>query len=299
VTVAGKVVAEGDDVVIEATGVRYEMSRQFVFYAGALVLLFAVVGWRIIESSHSPEILVVAKKPAAATRAVMSWREPEADLKLFFPEATRYELESRILSGLRLELAERLGRTPTGDENALHVYRIYRDQTPRGSVLTRRAKAAFGAIEIVLATDTNGAVCGLRLQRSREPESIGVALLNPAWLRSFEGRRGDGSVGGLGADIPDVAQKRVPRPEAIAGAVRSLLILLAVSDESRSPARLRRVIIDHVIARLPKSRAPSVAERPDRRWLSRWQWPFWPACRHSANGYRRALGTELDRMDFK
>jgi hypothetical protein len=209
------------------------MSRLFVLAAGVLALLLAVVAWRIIESSNSPEIPFEPKNRPPPPAPLCPWREPEADLKLFFPDATRYELDTRILSGLRLELAERLGRTPTGDENALHVYRIYREQTPRGAVLTRRAKGAFGAIEIVLAANTKGMVCGLRLQRLREPESIAVALQNPAWLRSFDGRRGDRSWR-PGADIPDVAPEARASAEAIADAVRSLLILLAASDESRS-----------------------------------------------------------------
>jgi Na+-translocating ferredoxin:NAD+ oxidoreductase RnfG subunit len=161
------------------------------------------------------------------------WREPETDLKLFFPEATRHELETRILSGLRLQLAARLGRTPTGDENALHVYRIYHDQTPLGTVLTRRAKGAFGAIELVLAVDTNGTVCGLRLQRLREPESIAVALQNPDWLRSFEGKRAD-STFKLADNIPDVAAEARVSAEAITDGVRSLLILFAAAYQSNT-----------------------------------------------------------------
>jgi len=209
------------------------MSRLLILGAGTLVLLLLIVGWRIIESSNPPEIPFQTKNTPPPPAPLCPWREPESDLKLFFPDATRYELETLILSGQRLELAERLGRAPTGDENALHVHPIYRDATRIGTVLTRRVKGAFGAIEIVLAVNAHGAVCGLRLQRLREPEPIAAALQNPAWLRSFDGRRGDGSWKPEGR-IPEAAPEARASAEAIADGVRSLLILLATFDESRS-----------------------------------------------------------------
>jgi hypothetical protein len=153
-------------------------------------------------------------------------------LKLFFPSATSYKVETRILSGLRLELAARLGRTPTGDENALRVYPVYQKQTPLGLVLTRRVKGAHGGIEFVLAVSTNNQVCGLRLQRLREPESSAVALQSSRWLRSFDGRRAD-SPWQLGQDIPDVPPDARASAESIVDGVRSLLILLATANQER------------------------------------------------------------------
>jgi hypothetical protein len=157
------------------------------------------------------------------------WREPEKDLRQFFPEATRYETTTRILSGQRLELAQKLGRTPTGDENALHIYPIYREQLSLGTVLTRRVKGEFGAIELVLAVGTNQQICGLRLQRLREPVASTAALQNSEWLDSFKGMRVDsewqpkGKISGLPADARVSA-------EAIVEGARSLLVLLAVAD---------------------------------------------------------------------
>ena len=115
-----------------------------MFGAGALALLFAAVVWRIGDlSSSEPPFEPKTKMPQAAP--LCPWREPESDLKRFFPNATRYEPETRILSGQRLELAERLGRVPTGDENALHLYRSYEEQSPLGTVLTRRVKGGCSA----------------------------------------------------------------------------------------------------------------------------------------------------------
>ena len=208
------------------------MSRPFIFGAGVLVLLFAAVVWRIGElSSAEPPFEPKTKLPQAAP--LCPWREPVSDLQRFFPNATRYEPETRILSGQRLELAERLGRVPTGDENALHIYRCYEERSPLGAVLTRRVKGAYGAIELVLAVGTNGHVCGLRLQRLREPEPIAAALQNPDWLRSFDGQRSDSSWN-LGRDIPDVVPEARASAEAIVDGVRSLLILLATSDPAHS-----------------------------------------------------------------
>ncbi len=208
------------------------MPRPVIFGAAAFALLLAVVAWRISDSSASEIPFEPNTKPPQAA-PLCPWREPAGDLKRFFPSATRYEPETRILSGQRLELAARLGRRPTGDENALHIYRSFEEQSPLGAVLIRRVKGAYGAIELVLAVGTNGHVRGLRLQRLREPEPIAAALQNPDWLRSFEGQRSDSSCK-LGRDIPDVVPEARASAEAIVDGVRSLLILLAVSNESHA-----------------------------------------------------------------
>lgn len=162
------------------------------------------------------------------------WREPERDLKQFFPEATHHKIETRILSGQRLELAERLGRTPTGDENALYLYPVYREQTQLGVVLARRVKGEFGAIELVLAVGTNQQVAGLRLQRLREPETSAAALQDPQWLASFVGKRADSSWQPE-HEISSLPPEARISGEAITEGVRSLLILLAVADQKQLP----------------------------------------------------------------
>jgi hypothetical protein len=205
------------------------MSRTMVFAGGALVLALGLAGWQIRESSSPTEIPFETKNRPAVAGAMCPWREPASDLKLFFPEATGYHLETRILSGLRLELAERLGRTPTGDENALPVYQVYRDQSPLGVVLTRRVKGEDGSIEIVLAVNGGREICGLRLQRLREPEATAASLQNPQWLRAFNGKRADAGWE-FGRDIPDVPPEARTSAKSIVEGVRSLLILLAASD---------------------------------------------------------------------
>lgn len=211
-----------------------DMSRPIIISVGAAALLLALVAWRFNGSSSSPEIAIAPKSQPPPAAPLCPWREPENDLKQFFPNATRYERETRILSGQRLELAEQLGRIPTGDENALHVYRVYDGQTPLGVVLTRRVKGAYGAIELVLAVNADGTVRGLRLQRLREPAPIADALQNPDWLHSFAGKRAADSWK-LGQDIPEVAADARASAGAVVEGVRSLLILLATTGQTHDP----------------------------------------------------------------
>ena len=200
------------------------------------MLIFAAAAWRIHESRGAVEIPFETKNRPPAAGPMCPWREPASDLKLFFPEAATYQVETRILSGLRHQLEQRLGRTPTGDENALRLYRVYRQEAPVGVVLTRRVKGEGGAIEIVVAVNASHEICGVRLQRLREPESTAGSLQNPQWLHAFDGKRDDAPLQ-LGRDIPDVPAAARASASSIVEGVRSLLILLAASNQRElSPA---------------------------------------------------------------
>jgi hypothetical protein len=204
------------------------MSR---FVLGATVVLAAglvFLGWRAERLSTSEEVFQGRTKPTEPA-PLCPWREPEKDLKELFPKATRYEVETRILSGLRTELTHRLGRAPTGDENALRLYRVYNGTTVLGTVLTRRAKGEYGAIELVLATDANGRVSGVRLQRLREPEPIARVLEDPSWQLSLQGKDAESSWQ-LGQDVPQVPPEAQASARALLDGARSLLILLATAE---------------------------------------------------------------------
>jgi hypothetical protein len=196
----------------------------------ALAALLAVVGWRLAQSSTSETLIESQVRPAEAA-PLCPWREPEADLRQLFPSATREESVTRILSGHRLELAQRLGRTPTGDENELRLHRVYREDTPLGTIMSRRVKGAYGAIELVLAADTNHLVCGLRLQRLREPEPVARTLQDPDWLHAFAGK-GAEAAWQLGGDIPDVPPEARLSAQAVVEGVRSAMILLTTADHA-------------------------------------------------------------------
>jgi hypothetical protein len=156
-------------------------------------------------------------------------------MKAFFPTADHYTVETRILSGLRTELAQRLGRSPTGDENALHLYRILREKAVLGTIATRRVKGEYGAIEIVLAMDPAALICGLRLQRMREPEAIACVLNDAGWQRSFAGKSAD-NTWQIGSDIPDVPEAARLSAQAVVDGAKSLLILLSAADNPSSPS---------------------------------------------------------------
>jgi hypothetical protein len=156
------------------------------------------------------------------------WREPESDRVRFFPDSTRAEAVTLILSGRRVELQQRLGRIPGPEENALAVHRVYTGDRLAGAVLTRRVKGEHGAIELVLAVGGQGRVRGLRLQRLREPETVAKAITDPAWLASFQGNDADRNWQ-LAAGISDLPEEARASGQAICDGVRSLLILLSVA----------------------------------------------------------------------
>ena len=205
------------------------MSRLIILGGGLAVLASALAAWWTrsgsTESVFDPEV-----RPPEAT-PLCPWREPVSDLKQFFPNATSYEEETRILSGLRVELEQRLGRAPTSDETALHVWRVHQQGVVAGGVLTRRVKGGHGAIELVLAVDPDERVHGMRLQRLREPETVARALQDPQWLRSFAGRRAD-SPWNVENDIAVLPPAARASAQAIVEAARSLLILLAESNRA-------------------------------------------------------------------
>lgn len=172
------------------------------------------------------------------------WRNPESDLAAFFPgsgPAPQTEIETRVLSGLRVELQRRLGRTPSAEENALQIHRVRRGAELLGNVIVRRVKGEAGAIEIVVATTPDQRVVGVRIQRQRESEEVAAVLGRSEWLGRFRGvRLGDdwkaNGAPGLAAGEPGVASA-----SAIVDGVRSLLVLLEMAEDPRA----RRVPVHH------------------------------------------------------
>ncbi len=158
------------------------------------------------------------------------WRNPEGDLPRLFPGALRFELETRILSGLRPEMARRLGRAPGPDENALQVFRIYHGDEPVGEVAARRVKGTFGAIEVVVAADNAGELRGVLIQRSREPQPVNDALLALDWARLAEKNAEDGwSTTDFLKGLPPQARASA---QAIVDGTRDAMILLSISRQA-------------------------------------------------------------------
>jgi hypothetical protein len=214
------------------------MSKLLILGGGAFLLAIGALVWRSSQAPATERPFEIKNVPPQAA-PLCPWREPEADLKRFFPNATRYEVETLILSGSRGELAERLGRIPTGDENALRLYRVFQETELLGCVMTQRVKGEYGAIELVLGLDTRKRICGMRLQRMREPEPVAHALENSEWLGSFTGKDA-ASAWKIGVDLPEVPTEARVSAEAVVHGARSLLVLLEVGDRetglaSKSP----------------------------------------------------------------
>jgi hypothetical protein len=207
------------------------MSRVVVFGVGTALLLGSGILLRVTNSA-SKETVFEIKNASPQLAPLCPWRDPQTDLNEFFPGASRWELETRILSGMRAELARQLGRMPTAEENALRVYRIFAGEAEQGEVTTRRVKGNFGAIEMVLAADTNGQIAGLRLQRLREPDPAATALREGNWRQWFAGKRADSSWDSEDALRQLPVEARASGQAIIEGARRAM-ILLAASEQAQ------------------------------------------------------------------
>jgi hypothetical protein len=207
------------------------MPRLWIWIIAAIIAVAAAVILGRVVSKDEP-VLYEPDLTRIEAAPLCPWRDPEADMKRFFPEATGYTTETRILSGLRVELAERLGRRPEPEENALLLNRILRDTDEAGVVLTRRLKGEHGAIELVLALTGEGEVHGLRLQRIREPESI-TEQLN-SWLPTLVGRTHRSPR----KTKPAVPENALASASAIEDAVHSLLTLYECSKTRAAPVEV-------------------------------------------------------------
>jgi hypothetical protein len=179
--------------------------------------------------SSSAPAHVADQRAAPEPAPLCPWREPERDLRQFFPGATGTREERRILSHLRVALIHDLGRPLTADELLLRSFRVLRGEQTLGTILLRRVKGEYGAIELVLAVSPEEKVLGLRLQREREPEATARAIMSPAWLAAFKGKTA-GSPLRLGEDLPRVRAEARRSAGAIVEGVRSLLILQRAAE---------------------------------------------------------------------
>jgi hypothetical protein len=184
-----------------------------------------------------PPELPVVRTPGspAGLPDPIPWREPEADMRRFFPSANAHREDVRILSGERLTLIRRLGRQPTGEEHLAVLHRVLRGDRRVGTVMVRRVPGTGGSIEVVLAVAPDGRVRGVRLQRQREPGPVAAALQSPEWLSAFVGKTA-GSGWSKGQGTPSVPERAREPAGEILQAVRSALIVLEVAEARSIPA---------------------------------------------------------------
>ena len=199
---------------------------------GTILAAGASIGaW--VATRRAEELPVVRSGPHIEGAPLCPWREPEKDRAVLFPGSTGTREETQILSSARLELSRRLGRTPTGDDNALHIYRVEKSGAPMGSVVVRRVRGEYGAIELVIGVRPDGAVQGVRIQRTREPEAIAAILRSPGWLGRFRGLRSEGDWRPLTLKVSSEARASAA---AVLDGVRTALILLETADRVGLPA---------------------------------------------------------------
>ncbi|HLK55372.1 MAG TPA: hypothetical protein VKU00_02335 [Chthonomonadaceae bacterium] len=205
---------------------------------GAAIVATGILVVLVPRLTHNDNILTVQAITPTSTvhldepqAGLCPWRNPREDAKVFFPTATAYREETLILSRQRIEVGKLLGRTPTGEENALKIFRILQGETPIGAVVPRRIRSESGVIELVVAVGNDGRVVGAKLQRLREPDAVAEVLQSPAWLNAFHGAS-SASAWKLGQDFPAVSAAARPSAEAILDGARTALILLDVGNRA-------------------------------------------------------------------
>jgi hypothetical protein len=212
------------------------MKRTVPALAGAAAaLLLMGIWWARPRDAGTPSH-VHSSASRVETAPLCPWREPARDLRAYFHGATGTREETLILSHLRVALIDELGRPLTAEEMVLRPQRVLRGEKVIGTVLVRRVKGEYGAIELVLAVDPAGSVRGLRVQRHREPEPVAAALIAPGWLASFQGKTADSQLQ-PGEDLPRVSSETRTSLTAVADGVRSLLILLRAAEQRGRPGR--------------------------------------------------------------
>lgn len=202
------------------------MQRKWFWIGSAVAVGGAIL---LLTRRDTPEHALFEPKIQQIEAAPLCpWREPDADLQRFFPGATNYVTQTRILSGQRLALAQRLGRPLDPEENTLTVHAVLSASNQVGSVMIRRVKGEHGAIEIVLSINPRGETIGVRLQRLREPDSIAGQLQNTNWLNRFKHRTYDR--GWASNDLAGMTVEAQTSASAIREGIRSLLILHSVEQ---------------------------------------------------------------------
>jgi hypothetical protein len=198
-----------------------------------LALLVALCVSALVLAKHRPLETLPTKGLVVIPEAAppCPWRNAQADLTNWFPGATGYSISDQILSGKRLELQKRLGRSLLPEENALHIYIIARNTAPLGTVLTRRFKGSGGAMEIALALDPQNTISAFKIQRMREPREIVQALEALNLDEQLQGKS-------VNDDLRAIDTRNAPPTVKdlainILEAVRSLLVLNEAAQTNR------------------------------------------------------------------
>ena len=207
-------------------------------FLGALVFLGTVGAltlWKHEENStdtmvYEPAITHIEPPPPCP------WRNADSERAEWFPESTEYQPHDLILSGKAGVLREKLGRPLRPEELAFHVYLVRSNHTVTGTVVARRIKTENGALEFVLGLNPQHEIARLRIQRSRETESVlrELAGLNLETLWKSKSWTDSLPVPGPGDSISAATRSIV---EAIAHDVKTVLLLLHAAHLSEEAVR--------------------------------------------------------------
>jgi len=203
-----------------------------VLSAVAITGVIALVVPRLTAPPHLEEVDASASalaKKYDAPSGLCPWRNPAADLKAFFPTATSTREELLSLSRYTTEIEKQIHRKATGEETGLQIHRAYNGTTPLGVVVARRVKGEYGAIEVVVASDTSNRVVGVKIQRLREPEETAKILRSPGFLQYFEGKTAQ-SDWLCHCEQVEISPKALKSVDAVQGGLHTVMVLLSVQD---------------------------------------------------------------------
>jgi Na+-translocating ferredoxin:NAD+ oxidoreductase RnfG subunit len=207
------------------------MARKKWWIATVALITVAIAVQYVTARRYAADVVSLPERSSAKPAQMCPWRNPDRDRRILFPQATRHQARTAILTHLFAQLKEQLGRWPTADDNPLYVYDVFDGSKPVGSIAARRVKGQYGALEIVVGVDTQGAVRGVLIQRSRETAEIEAALLKSGWLNTLRGKtaQSDWSLKRQLANVPPVAR---PSAQAVVEGVRSLLVLINAATQA-------------------------------------------------------------------
>ncbi|MEO0083750.1 MAG: hypothetical protein ABIK33_05165 [candidate division WOR-3 bacterium] len=173
----------------------------------------------------------------SVTRAgVCNWRFPDKDIQTLFPKATGYKTEVLTYSKTeKVKIESLLGAKLDDDETQFNFYRIYKDTSKIGLVLTHSVKGQYGAIEVVVSliskydtiTKRNITIINrVLIQRDREVKS--KELRGSKFLDQFIGESVKSKFDNI--KLVSGAEKS---SNAIVFSVRKMLIVQQVLDRER------------------------------------------------------------------
>jgi hypothetical protein len=173
-------------------------------------------------------ILLVLTTLAFVSTAVASlcvWRAPDEDIASIYHADSYKTVFEDIGDAMRQKIEEKLGFALDADETQFKFFPVFKGEDQVGTVMTHAGKGQFGVIEVVVAvvdTGTGAIVREVRIQRDREKAK--AAIRSTDFLGQFEGMTAadDFTIGG---NLAAASEDAVQSSEAIANAVRKLLIV--------------------------------------------------------------------------